>query len=66
MSPFLLEGTVQQHLEERNSTAAKKKDNIYVDNVITGVENTNEAIEFHNESKEIFKNTSMNLQEIFN
>ena len=63
MSLFLLEATAQQHLEERNSTTAKKRDNIYVDNVITGIENTNKAIEFYKELKEMFKDASMNVQE---
>ena len=31
--------------------------------MITGVENRNEEIEFYKESKEIFKDTSMNLRE---
>lgn len=63
MSLFLLEATTQQHLEEGNSTTAKKRDNIYVDNVITGIENTNKAIEFYKELKEMFKDASMNVQE---
>ena len=63
-SPFLLGATIQHHLQETQSpTATKIKDNIYVDNVITGTDTKDEALELYKESKEIFKDASMNLRE---
>ena len=46
-----------------NSPIADKiRRNIYVDNVITGTESTEQAEQFYRESKEIFGHASMNLR----
>ncbi len=37
--------------------------NLYVDNVLVGVNSTEEGIEYYNELKKIFENASMNLRE---
>ena len=63
-SPFLLGATVQYHLENTESPMVKKiKDNIYVDNIITGCNNENEAVELYQQGKAVFKEASMNLRE---
>ena len=36
---------------------------MYVDNLLTGVNSSEEAREFYSESKEVFQKSSMNLRE---
>ena len=63
-SPFLLENTIQNHLGEYNSAIASKiKDDIYVDNLVTGTDCEEDAINLYTELKQIFQNASMNLRE---
>ena len=72
-SPFLLAATINHHLEkfehEVNSKIAPTdiakqiKDNMYVDNVITGANDVNDAIQFYKVSQDIFNAMSMNLRE---
>ena len=57
------ETAVRQHLEETNlPTAIDIKGNIYVDNLVTGVENKNVMRELWKESKKKCKDVSMNLR----
>ena len=63
-SPFLLSATVAYHLSKENSAVAKQiKKDIYVDNVITGVDTISQAKDFYHQAKSIFSNASMNLRE---
>lgn len=62
-SPFLLMATIRHHLENKGDMAEKIMENIYVDNIVTGFSNTDQAIEFYNESKSMFNEMSMNLRE---
>ena len=63
-SPFLLGATVAHHLEKKvNPVAEKIQNNIYVDNVITGMKTPAEAYQFYVEAKNIFQEASMNLRE---
>ena len=63
-SPFLLSATIEAHLETYNSEIADKlKHDIYVDNVITGAKNDQEAIQLYKDSKSMFQDASMNLRE---
>lgn len=63
-SPFLLGATIESNLELYDSNFAMKlKDDIYVDNLITGTNNVVEAIHLYHEAKSIFKEASMNLRE---
>ncbi len=63
-SPFLLGVTVEHHLEQCNTaTALRLKDNIYVDNLITGTDSEHEAIQLYQCSKTIFQDASLNLRE---
>ncbi|XP_070571138.1 uncharacterized protein [Ptychodera flava] len=63
-SPFLLAAKVDHHLKKDGSqTAQKFRDNIYVDNVITGTDAPQFAYNFYTEAKKIFSNASMNFRE---
>ena len=47
-SPFLLSGTIAHHLElDASDTAIQVKDDIYVDNLITGADNEKDALALH-------------------
>ncbi|KAF0154889.1 MAG: Pao retrotransposon peptidase domain-containing protein [Ignavibacteria bacterium] len=63
-SPFLLSATVAYHLnQEKSKIADTIRRNIYVDNVIIGIDSLEEAKEFYPEAKKIFAKASMNLRE---
>ena len=63
-SPFLLGATIESHLETYdNELASNLKDDIYVDNVITGTNNIESAVNLYHEAKSIFHEASMNLRE---
>ena len=48
-SPFLLAATIDYHLKNSDFNIANNiRNNIYVDNVITGTQTVSEAIEFYN------------------
>ncbi|XP_053391515.1 uncharacterized protein LOC128554283 [Mercenaria mercenaria] len=56
--------TIECHLDSYESEISEiLKNDIYVDNVITGTETETEAIKFYETSKSIFKDASMNLRE---
>lgn len=63
-SPFLLGATIQHHLESIGSEFAKNlvKD-VYVDNVISGTENADSAVQFYSDTRELFALAGMNLRE---
>ena len=63
-SPFMLAGTIIHLLENTESQFSDLiKQSMYVDNVITGVDNSEQAKEFYKESKVVFQKASMNLRE---
>ena len=63
-SPFLLSATVEHFLDETNITAAKQiKDDIYVDNLITGTNNDEVALQLYKEAKKNFHDASVNLRD---
>ena len=63
-SPFLLAAAVKCHLNRADTPVAKKiSDNMYVDNMITGVATTKQADEFYKEAKPLFQSSLMNLRE---
>ena len=63
-SPFLHSATTEHHLDETNKTTAKQiKDDIHVNNLITGVKNDRQALELYKEAKEILQDASMNLHD---
>ena len=63
-SPFQLAATVKYHLNTAETPVAKRiANNMYVDNVITGVSTPREADQFYKEAKPLFQSSSMNLRE---
>ena len=63
-SPFLRSGTISHHLElDASDTAIQVKDDIYVDNLITGAYNEKDALELYQNCKKIFGEASMNLRD---
>ena len=63
-SPFLLGATIDNHLDLYGNELAKKlKDDIYVDNLITGANRVEGAVDLYYGAKKIFKDASMNLRE---
>ncbi|CAC5412906.1 unnamed protein product [Mytilus coruscus] len=63
-SPFLLAATIDLHLRKYNTPVATKiQDNIYVDNLLTGVNTNDELKELYTESKNMFQKASMNLRD---
>ena len=61
--PFLFGAAIESHLETYEKIASKLKDDIYVDNVITGTNNIESAVQLYHGAKSIFREASMNLQE---
>ncbi|XP_065224342.1 uncharacterized protein LOC135848370 [Planococcus citri] len=65
-SPFILNATVRYHLQKYAKIFYKVVllilRDIYVDNVITGVPEKKEAIEFYHNAVKIFEDCSMNLR----
>ncbi|XP_044180058.1 uncharacterized protein LOC114970531 [Acropora millepora] len=63
-SSFLLAATVKYHLNKADTPVAKRiSDNMYVDNMVTGVATSEQAVEFYKEAKSLFQSSSMNLRE---
>ncbi|CAG2198095.1 unnamed protein product [Mytilus edulis] len=63
-SPFLLAATIEHHVDMYNTPIAEKiKNNIYVDNLISGCESVPKALKFYSDAKDIFKEAAMNLRE---
>ena len=63
-SPFLLAATVKYHLNKADTPVAKKiSDNMYVDDMVTGVATSEQAVDFYKEAKSLFQSSSMNLRE---
>ncbi|CAC5373094.1 unnamed protein product [Mytilus coruscus] len=56
--------TIEHHVDMYNTPVADKiKNNIYVDNLISGCKSVQEALKFYSETKYIFKEAAMNLRE---
>jgi len=54
-SPFLLAATITHHLKHDNSPIAELlQRDIYVDNLITGVQSVSEGVKLYTEAKQIF------------
>ena len=61
-SPFMLNATVQRHLENFNSPVSlDMKRNMYVDNVISGTDTETSAINYYNEARFIMNDSKFNL-----
>ena len=63
-SPFLLTATIKHRLTKAASSIAHQiADNMYVDNMITGVGTSRQADELYKEAKTLFQSASMNHRE---
>ena len=62
-SHFLLGATLENHLSSHLELANKLKDDIYVDNVVSGPDTVGKSLTFYNGAKAIFFDASMNLRE---
>ena len=63
-SPFLLGAATDHHLKKvGTSTAENIRQNIYVDNVITGTNSVQESLGFYSESKKLFEGAAMRLRD---
>ena len=63
-SPFLLAATIDHHLTKENSEFAETlRNDIYVDNVVTGLNDDDDPIAYYNQLKALFKRARMNIQE---
>ena len=55
---------IDHHLKGYENTATETiRENIYVDNVITGKDTVKEAVDFYTKAKQIFRKTSMNMRD---
>ena len=63
-SPFLLGATIRLHLQQANTPySLLVLDNLYIDNVITGVSSVEEGRHFYEEVKSLFNSAAMNLRD---
>lgn len=63
-SPFLLGATINFHLDSyKTDIESQLKNDIYVDNLITGCESVKSAFQLYNTAKSMFDEASMNLRE---
>ena len=65
-NPFLLAATVQHHLEASGDKVMSQiQRDLYVDDVITGVESPSSAIDLCDKAKSVFRSAGMNLDKVF-
>ncbi|XP_052771144.1 uncharacterized protein LOC128210829 [Mya arenaria] len=63
-SPFLLGATIEHHLDTYGSALANQlKEDIYMDNIITGTDTKEEAVCLYKSAKSMFGDAKMNLRE---
>ncbi len=62
-SPFMLNAVLHTHLESCTTKVTQDmKDNLYVDNIITGCDSVNEAFDYYEESREVMAEAGFNLR----
>ena len=62
-SPFFLNATLRCHLQNYDQAVAHDiKNNIYVDNIISGCENETDTVQYYNEARSIMQNANFHLQ----
>ena len=63
-SPFLLNATVRYHLNEKDNWITKDlTENLYMDNVVTGTNRDDKALEYYSLSRSYLKEAGMNLRQ---
>ena len=62
-SPFMLNAVLQTHLDNHKTPVTQDmKDNLYVDNVITGRNTDTEALKYYQESRSVMAEAKFNLR----
>ena len=62
-SPFMLNAVLQTHLDKYDSrTTTDMKKNLYVDNIISGCEDEDEALAYYKESRRVLGDAKFNLR----
>ena len=62
-SPFMLNATLHHYLDDYNTPVAEDmKENIYVDNVISGCDQELEALDYYKEARSIMNEAHFNLR----
>ena len=62
-SPFMLNAVLQTHLDNHKTPVTQDmKENLYVDNVITGCNTDTEALRYYQESRSVMAEAKFNLQ----
>ena len=63
-SPFLLSATVRYHLNEKDNWITKDlTENLYMDNVVTGTNRDDKALEYYSLSRSYLQEAGMNLRQ---
>ena len=63
-SPFLLNATLQHHLNIKGDWIAKDlAQTLYMDNVVTGTNNNEKAIDYYKKSRGYLREGGMNLRQ---
>ena len=62
-SPFILNAVIQHHLKRHSTTVSRDMQvNLYVDNVITGCDTEDSAIDYYNQARDIMSSGMFNLR----
>ena len=62
-SPFMLNAVLNLHLTNANLTIANNmKDNIYVENILSGCATEEQAVQYHTEARNIMNKAKFNLK----
>ena len=62
-SPFMLNAVLQTHLDNHKTPVTQDmKENLYVDNVITGCNTDAEALRYYQESRSVMAEAKLNLR----
>ncbi|XP_048582690.1 uncharacterized protein LOC116603367 [Nematostella vectensis] len=62
-SPFMLNAVLQTHLDNHKTPVTQDmRDNLYVDNIITGCETHQEALSYYDESRSVMTEAKFNLR----
>ena len=63
-SPFLLNATIRYHLNEKDNWITKDlTENLYMDNVVTGTNRDDKALEYYSLSRSYLQEAGMNLRQ---
>lgn len=62
-SPFILNATLDKHLSQYDEPVAENiKENIYVDDFVTGTQQEDEAVQYYNRARALMTPVGFNLR----